>query len=92
MYVYISKINNYACIYIYIYTYVYIYIYGLPCGSVVKNPSPETQRCGFDPWVGKIPWRREWKPIPVSLPGKFHVLRSLVGYSPWSHEESDTTE
>ena len=37
----------------------------------------------FDPWVGRIPWRRKWKPTPVFLPGKFHGQRSLVGYSPW---------
>ena len=32
---------------------------------------------------GKIPWRREWWPTPVSLPGEFHGQRSLAGYSPW---------
>ena len=37
---------------------------------------------GFDPWVGKIPWRREWQPILVFLPGKFHEQQSLAGYSP----------
>ena len=46
----------------------------------------------MDPWVGKIPWSRKWQPTPVFLPGKFHGQRSLVGYSPWSDEESDTTE
>ena len=46
----------------------------------------------FDPWVRKIPWRRKWHPTPVLLPGKFHGWRSLVGYSPWGHKESDTTE
>ena len=50
------------------------------------------RRPGFDPWVGKIPWRRKWQPTPVLLPGKSHGQRSLVGYSPWGHEESDTTE
>ena len=39
-------------------------------------------RPGFDPWVGKILWRRKWQPTPVLLPGKFHG-RSLVGHSPW---------
>ena len=34
-------------------------------------------------WVGKIPWRREWLPTPVVLPGEFHRKRSLVSYSPW---------
>ena len=41
---------------------------------------------------GKIPWRRAWQHIPVFLPGEFHEQRSLVGYSPWDHKESDTTE
>ena len=49
-------------------------------------------RTGFSPWVGKIPWRRKWQPIPVLLPRKFHGWRSLVGYSPWGHKESDTPE
>ena len=47
---------------------------------------------GFDPWVGKIPWRRKWQPTPVLLPEKSHGWRSLVGYSPWGRKESDTTE
>ena len=38
------------------------------------------------------PWRRKWQPTPVLLPGNSHGWRSLVGYSPWSHKESDTTE
>ena len=49
-------------------------------------------RLGFDPWVGKIPWRKKWQPTPVFLPGEFHGLRSLVGYSPEGRKESDTTE
>ena len=53
---------------------------------------PECRRPGFDPWIGKIPWRRKWKPTPVFLPGEFHGQRNLVGYSPWGHKESDTTE
>ena len=40
------------------------------------------KRLGFDPWVGKIPWRRKWKPTPVVLPGESHGQRSLVGYGP----------
>ena len=46
----------------------------------------------MDPWVGKIPWRRAWQPIPVFLLGEAHGQRSLVGYSLQGHEESDTTE
>ena len=37
----------------------------------------------FDPWVGKIPWRRKWQPTPVFLPGESHGRRNLMGYSPW---------
>ena len=40
------------------------------------------KRHGFDPWVRKIPWRREW-PTPVFLPGEFSGQRSLVGCHPW---------
>ena len=36
--------------------------------------------------------RRQWHPTPVLLPGKFHGWRSLLGYSPWGHKESDMTE
>ena len=40
------------------------------------------KRHGFNPWVGKIPWIREWQPTPVLLPGESHGQRSLAGYSP----------
>ena len=40
----------------------------------------------------EIPWRRKWQPTPELLPEKFHGQRSLVGYGPWGHKESDTTE
>ena len=46
----------------------------------------QCRRCRFKPWVGKIPWRREWLPTPVVLPGEFYGQRSLVRYSPWGHE------
>ena len=36
------------------------------------------KRCGFDPCVGKIPWRRAWQPTPVFLPGESYGQRSLV--------------
>ena len=52
-------------------------------------------QCGrprFDPWIGKMPWRRKWQPTPVFLPEEFHGRRSLVGYDPSGHKESDTTE
>ena len=46
----------------------------------------QCRRPWFDPWVGKISWRRERLPTPVFWPGEFHV------YSPWGHKELDTTE
>ena len=52
---------------------------------VVKNPLPRQERCkrhGFDPWVGKILWRRAWQPTQVFLPGESHGQKSLAGYSP----------
>ena len=52
----------------------------------------ECRRVGFDPWVGKIPWRRKWQPIPICLPGKSHGQRNLTGYSQWGHKELNTTE
>ena len=53
---------------------------------------PTMRETRFDPWIGKIPWRRKWQPTPVLLPGKSHEWRSVVGYSPWNHKEPDMTE
>ena len=47
---------------------------------------------GFNFWVRKIPWRREWLPTPVFFLGESQGQRSLEGYCPWGHKESDTTE
>ena len=66
-------------------------------GELTTPPGPQEQRqrgckrCGFNPWVGKIPWRRAWQPTPVFLSGEFHGQRSLAGYSPYT-EESDAVE
>ena len=60
-----------------------------------KESTCQGRRCkrrGFDPWVRTIPWSRKWQPAPVFLSGEFHGQRSLVGYSPWGHKESDMTE
>ena len=58
--------------------------------QMVKRLStmPETR---FDLWVRKIPWRKEWQPTPVFLPGECHGQRSLAGYSPWGLKESNMT-
>ena len=47
---------------------------------------------GLIPGLGRFPWRRSWQPTLVFLPEESHGQRSLVGYSPWGHKESDTTE
>ena len=68
---------------------------GYPDGASGKEPACQCRRhkiCRFSPWVGKIPWRRKWQPTPIFLPGESHGQRSLLGYSPWSRKESETTE
>ena len=71
-------------------------ILDFPGGTSSKEPTCQGRRGntrpGFDPWVGKIPWRRKWQPTPVFLPGESHGQRSLAGYSPEGCKESDTTE
>ena len=67
---------------------------GFPGGASGKESICQLRRHkrgGFDPWVGKIPWRRALQPTPVLLPGKSHGQRSLVAMV---HRviESDMTE
>ena len=64
---------------------------GLPRWFSGKESSCQCRSCGFNRWVGKIPWRRKWQPSPVFLPEKSHGQRSLMGYSPWGCKELDTT-
>ena len=63
-----------------------------PGGSGGKESTCQCRKCGFDPWVGKMPWRRKWQPTPVFLARKSHGPRSLVGYHPWGCKELDMTE
>ena len=92
------------CIYIHIYTHIYTHTYVCVCVCVCVcifpggNRDKESacqcrrqRRCkryGFDPWIGKI-WRQ---PTPVFFPVKSDWQRSLVGYSSWSHKESNMNE
>ena len=67
-------------------------ISGLPRWHSGKESICQCRRCKrhrFDPWVGKILWRRIWQLTPVFLPGKSNGQRSLAGYSPRGHKESD---
>ena len=60
---------------------------------MVKNLSLQCRRPGFNVWVRKMPWRWEWLPTPVFLPGEFHGQRSLAGYTVhrvtkgWTHSQ-----
>ena len=69
--------------------------FGLPRWLSSKESACQCRRCKrcrFNLWVRKIPWRKKWQPTPAFLPGKFYGQRSLAGYSPWGHKESDITE
>ena len=63
-------------------------VLGFPGGSVSK----ESTCSAGDRLQHRRPWRREWDPTLVFLPVEFHGQKSLVGYNPWGHKESDTTE
>ena len=58
---------------------------GFPGGASGKELTCQCkrhERCRFDPWVGKILWRRAWQPTPIFFSGESHGQRSLVGYGP----------
>ena len=62
-------------------------------GKELTYQCRRNKRRGFDPWVWSLgledPLEEAWQLSPVFLPGKSHVWRSLVGYSPWSSKESE---
>ena len=68
---------------------------GFPGGTSGKESTCQCRKWKshrFNPWVCKSPWRRAWQLTPVLLPGESYGQRSLMGYSPRSHKDSDTTE
>ena len=68
---------------------------GCRASSQVAQGMDSTRQCkrhGFNPWVGKNPWRRKWQPTPVFLPKNSIDRGALVGYGSWSHKEWDNTE
>ena len=73
--------NMYLCMYM-----------GLPWWISGKESACQCRRCEFNPWFGKIFWRRKWQSTPIFLPRESHGQRSLVSYSPLGHTESDMTE
>ena len=76
--------------------FIYTISEGFPGGSVVKNPSVMQKTQVMWVWsragVSKIRWKRPQQPAPAFLPGEPHGQRSLAGYSPQGHKESDKTE
>ena len=69
-------------------------VWGLSSWLSGKESVCQCRRRRFNPCVRKIPWRRKWQPIPLSLPEKSHGQRNLAGYSIWHQEldkESDMT-
>ena len=65
---------------------------GAALAAQIKESACSAGDLGSIPGLGRSPWRREWLPTSVFLPGKVHGQRSLVYYSPWGHKESDITE
>ena len=68
--------------------------WGFPGGAVVKNPPANVGDIGFNPWVGKIPWRRKWQPTPVFLlvKSKIPIDRGTWQATVHGVEESPMTE
>ena len=68
----------------------------LPVGDSLDHEGvwgfSDKQETGFDSWVRKISWRRNWQPTPVFLPGKSYGQRSLAGCSSWGQKELDMTD
>ena len=70
-----GKPNPRAKMTVYLFIVCLIYRMGFPHGASGKESACQCRRhrrCRFDPWIGKIPWRRKWQPTPVFLPGKSH--------------------
>ena len=73
-----------------------VLLYYLNLASLVDQTAEHLPANAGDPGLilgsGRSPWRREWQPTPVYLPGESHGQGSLAGYSPWGHKELDMTE
>ena len=72
----------------------YIMFWGFPGGASGKELACQCRRrkrYQFNTWVRKMPWKNAWQLTLAFLPGEFYVQRSLLGYSPWGHKQSDMT-
>ena len=79
---YFLSLFHLICVHVVIYDLLWGF---LPRWLSSKESACQCRRHRFDPWVGKIPWRRKWQPTPVCLPRKFHGQWSLTCYSPRAH-------
>ena len=52
--------------------------YTILVAQMIKKSTCNRGDLGFNAWVGKIPWRRDWQPAPVFFPGEFHGQKSLI--------------
>ena len=75
-----------------LYSYILIHEIGLSWWFGGKEFACNVGVAGWIPESRRFPWRRAWEPTPVFLPAESHGQRSLTGYSPWGHKESDATE
>ena len=69
--------------------------WGLPGWLSDKESACQCRRCKrheFDPWIGKIPWRKKWQLTLAFVLGKYHRQRNLPSYSPRGHKKSGMTE
>ena len=92
----ISSLHQYCSFLLYMCIYVFIrHIVSqdeLPWWLRWQRICLQCRRPGFDSWAGKIPWRKEWPPSPLFLPGEFHGQRNLAGCSASGCKELDTTK
>ena len=84
-----SDVTEHACI---LFMQICTDYRGLPGGSDDKGSPCNAGDTGFEPWVRKIPWRREWLPTLVFMPGESHGHQSIEGYWPWGPKESYVTK
>ena len=81
-------LSNWTSVFMYYLNFIQYGLQGASQAVQVKKSTSQCRRhkrCGFDPWIWKIPWSQKWQSAPVSLLGKFYGQRRLVGYSPWGH-------
>ena len=74
------------------YENTYLFFLASQVALGIKNLHANAGDMGSNPWVGRTPWRRKWQPSPVFLPGESQGHRSLTGYVPMGHKESDMTK